>query len=211
MENNTNSAEDIKTIRRIMEESSRFLSLSGLSGVFAGTFAILGALAAYFLILKNGTIHYDEYFRSLSEKETLALRWQLAADAALVLVISGVLAFYFSMRKAKKEGKNFWTPVSKRLLVNLFIPLVTGGALAIILMFQNHIQLIVPCFLIFYGLGLVNAGKFTYNEIFYLGLLEIATGLFAALLPDLSLIFWIFGFGILHIIYGVLMYRKYEA
>jgi len=126
MENNSKSVEDIKTIRRIMEESSRFLSLSGLSGVFAGTFAIAGALAAYFFILKNGSIHYDEYFRSLGEKETLILRWQLAADAFLVLILSAVTAFWFSIRKAKKEGKNFWTPVSKRLLVNLFIPLVTS-------------------------------------------------------------------------------------
>jgi len=211
MENNSKSVEDIKTIRRIMEESSRFLSLSGLSGVFAGTFAIVGALAAYFFILKNGSIHYDEYFRSLGEKETLILRWQLAADAFLVLILSAVTAFWFSIRKAKKEGKNFWTPVSKRLLVNLFIPLVTGGVLAIILMVQNNIQLIVPSFLIFYGLGLVNAGKFTYNEVFYLGILEIATGLIAAILPDFGMIFWIFGFGILHIVYGVFMYRKYEA
>jgi hypothetical protein len=211
MENNSKSAEDIKTIRRIMEESSRFLSLSGLSGIFAGTFALAGALIAYFLILKSGSIHYDEYFRSLSEKETFTLRWQLAADAASVLILSAVSAFYFSIRKAKKEGKNFWTPVSKRLLVNLFIPLFTGGFLVIILMVQNHIQLVVPCFLIFYGLGLVNAAKFTYNEVFYLGILEIVTGLIAAVLPDLGIIFWIFGFGILHIIYGVFMYRKYEA
>jgi hypothetical protein len=211
MENNSKSVEDIKTIRRIMEESSRFLSLSGLSGIFAGSFAIAGALIAYFFILKSGNIQYDEYFRSLSIEETLTLRLQLAAVATLVLILSAVSAFYFSIRKARQEGKNFWTPVSKRLLVNLFIPLVTGGVLVIIFMFQNQVQLIVPSFLIFYGLGLVNAGKFTYNEIFYLGILEIITGLIAAILPDLGMIFWILGFGILHIIYGVFMYRKYEA
>lgn len=211
MENNSKSVEDIKTIRRIMEESTRFLSLSGLSGISAGIFAIAGALVAYLFILGNGNFHYDEYFRSLSVKETLTLRWQLAALATTVLILSAVSASWFSIRKAKQENKKFWTPVSKRLLLNLFIPLVTGGALVIIFMFQNHIQLIVPCFLIFYGLGLVNAGKFTYNEIFYLGIVEILTGLFAALLPGFGMIFWIFGFGILHIIYGVFMYRKYEA
>ena len=66
-------------------------------------------------------------------------------------------------------------------------------------------------FLIFYGLALLNAGKFTYGEIFYLGILEIITGLIAALLPSQGLIFWIVGFGILHIVYGLVMYRKYEA
>ena len=194
-----------------MEESSRFLSLSGLSGVFAGVTAIAGALVAYFFILENGSIHYDEYFRSLPGKETLSLRWQLLADAAVVLVLSFLFSIYFSTKKAKRDGKNFWTPVSKRLLINLLIPLVTGAVFVIVLLYQNNIQLIVPCFLIFYGLALVNAGKFTISEVYYLGILEIVTGLVSAFVPGWGLIFWIFGFGLLHIIYGLAMYRKYEA
>jgi MFS family permease len=211
MENNSKSIEDIRTIRKIMEESSRFLSLSGLSGIFAGIFAITGALVAYFLILKNGTIQYHEYFKTLSDKETISLRWQLLLDAAFVLAFSVLFAFLLSVRKAKRQGKVFWTPVSKRLFINLLIPLITGAIFTFILLFQNNIQLIVPCFLIFYGLALVNAGKFTYGEIFYLGILEIITGLISAIFPNLGLVFWIFGFGVLHIIYGAIMYRKYEA
>jgi hypothetical protein len=211
MKSDTKSIEDIKAIRKIMEESSRFLSLSGLSGVFAGVTAIAGALIAYFFILDNGSIHYDEYFRSLSAKETFSLRWQLIADAASVLVLSILFSLYFSIKKAKRDGKNFWTPVSRRMLINLLIPLATGGIFIIVLLYQNHIQLIVPGFLIFYGLALVNAGKFTFSEIFYLGVLEIITGLVSAFFPGWGVIFWIFGFGILHIIYGLVMYRKYEA
>jgi len=211
MKSETKSIEDIKAIRKIMEESSRFLSLSGLSGIFAGVTAIAGALIAYFFILGNGTVHYDEYFRSLPPKETLSLKWQLIADAALVLVLSVLSSLYFSIKKAKKDGKNIWTPVSKRLLINLLIPLVTGGVFVMALLFQNLIQLIVPGFLIFYGLALVNAGKFTFGEVFYLGILEIVTGLVSSFVPGWGLIFWIFGFGFLHIIYGLAMYRKYEA
>jgi len=211
MKSDTKSIDDIKAIRKIMEESSRFLSLSGLSGVFAGVTAIAGALVAYFFILDNGSIHYDEYFRSLSAKETFSLRWKLIADAASVLVLSILFSLYFSIKKAKRDGKNFWTPVSRRMLINLLIPLATGGIFVIVLLYQNHIQLIVPVFLIFYGLALVNAGKFTFSEIFYLGILEIITGLLSAFFPGWGVIFWIFGFGILHIIYGLVMYRKYEA
>jgi hypothetical protein len=211
MKSDTNSVEDLKAIRKIMEESSRFLSLSGLSGVFAGVTAIAGALFAYFFILDNGSIHYDEYFRSLPAEETFSLRWQLIVDAALVLVLSVLFSLYFSIKKAKKDGKKFWSPVSRRLLINFLIPLVTGGIFIMVLMFQNHIQLIVPGFLIFYGLALVSAGKFTFDEIFYLGILEIITGLVSALVPGWGLLFWIFGFGILHIIYGLAMFRKYEA
>lgn len=211
MKSDTKSIEDIKAIRKIMEESSRFLSLSGLSGVFAGMTALAGALVAYFFILDNGGIPYDEYFRNLSAEEAFSLRWKLVADAAIVLVISVLFSFYFSIKKAKRDGKHFWTPISRRLLVSLLIPLVTGGGFVFVLLLQNEIQLIVPVFLIFYGLALVNAGKFTFNEIFYLGILEIITGLISAFIPGWGLIFWIFGFGILHIIYGLAMYRKYEA
>ena len=211
MKSDLNSIEDIKAIRKIMEESSRFLSLSGLSGVFAGVTAIAGALFAYFFILDNGNIHYDEYFRSLSAKESFFLRWQLIADAALVLVLSVLFALFFSIKKARRDGKNLWTPISRRLLINLLIPLATGGVFIIVLLLHNYIQLIVPGFLIFYGLALVNAGKFTFGEIFYLGILEIIMGLVSAFVPDWGLIFWIFGFGVLHIIYGLAMYRKYEA
>jgi hypothetical protein len=210
MNSESKSIEDIKAIRKIMEESSRFLSLSGLSGVFIGITAIIGALVAYFLF-PDGSIRYVEYFKTHSPEETFSLRWQLIADATLVLALSIFLAFRLSIRKAKKEGRVFMTPISKRLLINLLIPLVTGGVFAIILLLQNQIELIVPCFLVFYGLSLVNAGKFTFGEIFYLGILEIITGLISAFFPGWGLIFWIFGFGILHIIYGLAMYRKYEA
>ena len=211
MKIDTKSIEDIKAIRKIMEESSRFLSLSGLSGVFAGVTAIAGALVAYFFILDNGSIHFDEYFNDLPAQVTFSIRWQLIADAALVLVLSVLFSLYFSIKKSKSDGKNFWTPISKRLLINLLIPLVTGGVFVLVLLLQNNVQLIVPCFLIFYGLALVNAGKFTFGEIYYLGILEIITGLVSAFVQGWGMIFWIFGFGILHIIYGLAMYRKYDA
>jgi hypothetical protein len=211
MKNDTKSIEDIKIIRKIMEESSRFLSLSGLAGLFAGVTAIAGALVAYFVILDNGNIKYADYLKGLSNHDIRVVGLQLLADAAIVLVISVLVTIYFSLKKAKKEGKNLMTPISKRLLINFFIPLATGGIFVFMLIIHNSIQLIVPCFLIFYGLAMVNAGKFTFGEIFYLGIIEIVIGLVSAFVPGWGLIFWIIGFGILHIVYGLAMYRKYEA
>lgn len=211
MENQSQSIEDIRTIRKLMEESTRFLSLSGLSGIFAGIAAIAGALIAYFLILEKGSIRYDDYISILPTDKTIILRWKLTADALFVLAISILLSYYFSSQKARSEGKNIWSPVSKRLLINMLIPLLTGGIFIIVLLIQNHLQLIVPGLLIFYGLALVNAGKFTYDEVFYLGILEILTGLISAFFPGWGIISWIIGFGLIHIIYGIVMYRKYEA
>ncbi len=210
MENNKSSAEDLKTIRRIMEESTRFLSLSGLSGIFPGLFAIAGALIAWFLILDKRTADCFGYTAEFSENASLTIKAQMAFDAFAVLFLSVITAFWFSFRRAKRSGNKFWTPVSRRFLISLFIPLITGGFLGFILLLQDQVMLIIPVFLIFYGLALINASKFTYNEIFYLGILEIITGLICSIFPDRGLIFWIAGFGILHILYGVIMYRKYE-
>ncbi|MBN2862228.1 MAG: hypothetical protein JXN62_03635 [Bacteroidales bacterium] len=211
METNPTSAEELKTIRKIMEESTKFLSLSGLSGVFPGIFAIAGALAAWLLIFRKDGISPDQYFNTAASTAMSSISWKMLIVALTVLSLSLATAFYFSVRKAKRTGVNFWTPVSRRMMINLFIPLVAGGIFALILIFQGHTGVIIPVLLIFYGLSLVNAGKFTYNEIFYLGILQIVTGLLCALFPAQGLFFWSLGFGVLHIVYGLFMYRKYEA
>lgn len=211
MDSKLNYFEDIKTIKKIMEESSRFISLSGLSGLFAGLIALIGGVVAYFVIMKSNTLLSDEYLISLSAKEAGTMKTQLIIDALFMLIFAIGTAVYFSYRKSQQQGLKIWTPISKRLLINLLIPLVTGGFFIIILYVENQFQLIVPCMLIFYGLALVNAGKFTYREVFYLGLVEIMTGLASSVFIEYVLFFWCFGFGLLHIAYGLIMYRKYEG
>ena len=210
MEKNSTSADELKAIRKYMEESTRFLSLSGFSGLFPGLFALAGALVVHFLIIDEGDLSYNDFFRNLTSVESATVSWQIAATALSVLLISLLAAFYFSYRNARMAGKSFWTPVSKRMLFHLSIPLISGGLFTTILAVQEHNQLIVPSLLVFYGLALINAWKFTYNEILYLGILEILTGLFCALFPGMWMICWITGFGILHICYGLFMYFKYE-
>jgi hypothetical protein len=128
----------------------------------------------------------------------------------VVLVLAIGVSIFFSIRKAKRTGVNTWTSVSKRMLINLLIPIVSGGIFIIALFIHHQAILIVPCMLLFYGLALVNASKFTFGEIFYLGLLEILTGILSAFFLNLGIYFWAFGFGILHIIYGLIMFAKYE-
>jgi hypothetical protein len=211
MDSNTNYSEDLKVIKKVMEESSRFLSLSGLSGLFAGLIAFAGATVAYLVILKNNILLTEEYFTGLTNKELRILKTELIADLALVLIMAIAVSLYFSYRKSLRKELKMWTPVSKRLLINMLIPLVTGGIFIIILYIQNQCKLVVPAMLLFYGLALVNASKFTYSEVFYLGLIEILTGLLGAIFPAYGLFFWCFGFGLLHIVYGLTMYRKYEG
>lgn len=211
MENKLDYSDDIKIIKKIMEESSRFLSLSGLSGLFAGFLAILGGCIAHFGILRSKSFFFDENLSSLSVQETSSMKIKLITDAILVLLLALAGSLYFSYRKARRKGQKIWTPVSRRLLLSLIIPLIAGAFFIMIFYQESQWQLIVPAMLIFYGLALISAGKFTYSEVFYLGLAELLTGFSAAIFQGSTIFFWILGFGFFNIAYGLIMYRKYEG
>ncbi|MCK9411768.1 MAG: hypothetical protein M0Q53_05675 [Prolixibacteraceae bacterium] len=206
----TSPNEDLQAIREIMERSSKFLSLSGLSGVFAGICALIGAAIAWFLILDSGQVPYGEYMHGSSDRTMAGIRFYLGLDAMLVLGFAVLGAIFFSQRNARKSGHRFWTHSTRRLLVHLLIPLVSGGIFILILVFQNNLMLIASAMLIFYGLSLVNAGKFTFGEIHYLGLTQIVLGILAGVFVHHELLFWTIGFGLMHIVYGIVMYYRHE-
>lgn len=203
MKNSEVYLSEIKEIRQMMEQSSRFLSLSGLSGVLIGVYALVGAFVAHRIFNFQPTKVYLDYdFSDLMLKLTLL--------GTAILVLSLITVFWLTYRRAKKTGKKIWNPGSRLMSINLAIPLVSGGVIILIFLSRGVYQDISSFSLIFYGLALVNAAKFTRQEIFYMGLLQIALGVFAVLLPALGLLFWAIGFGLVHIIYGSVMYFRYE-
>ena len=193
--------EDIKAIREMMEKSSKFLSLSGLSGILAGVFAISGAAFAYFYLLQ------DPSLTDFNIKQEMFI---LLADAMLVLFLAIASGIYFSWRKAKKSNQKLFNSITLRTIYNLAIPLIAGGLFSLIFLYRGNIQMVSASTLIFYGLALVNASKYTYTEIHYLGITEIILGLLAALFPYNGILIWTIGFGFCHIIYGAIMYVKYD-
>lgn len=197
--------QDLTEIRSMMERSSRFISLSGLSGVFAGMFALVGAYIAYNRILEDNE---GEYLNLLNN--TPLLRF-IVIDGIVVLTFSLISAFYFTARQAKRKGLKLWDKTSKRLLVNMGVPLIAGGFFCLILL-QQAPHLIDSATLVFYGLALINASKYTYDDVKYLGYIEVVLGLACGLLNEwrIGLLFWSLGFGVLHIAYGIVMYKKYE-
>lgn len=204
---------DITEIKSLMERSSMFLSLSGLSGVFAGIFALIGAAVVYndFLSVRLGYVPYDEWVSGGGSAEFTATKITfLFIVGMLVLLASLVVGFVFSARKAKREGLSIWDSTARRMLVNLLIPLLSGGAFCLLLIYHGAIGLVAPATLIFYGLALINASKYTFRDIRYLGICEIILGLTASYYIGFGLFFWAAGFGLLHIVYGAAMYFKYE-
>lgn len=192
---------DISEIKELMNKSSRFISLSGLSGIMAGIYALIGAAIAYWLVTTSGR----DYLILDGKIFNLVL-----LDLLIIAFLSIVTAIYLTTKKAKKNGAKIWDTTSKRLIINFLIPLVTGGLYILIILNQQKYGQTGALMLIFYGLALVNASKYSIGDIRYLGFIEILLGLICALLPGLGFWFWVFGFGIMHIVYGSWMYFKYD-
>ena len=197
---------DIESIRQLMERSVKFLSLSGLSGILAGVYALIGAAVAYIIIYYPDT---PLEYRKQSVNE-IAIISKLLAIAMGILVVSLITGYKLASGKARKLGVKVWDTTSKRLTINLAVPLVAGGLFILILLSNGHYGVAAPACLVFYGLALMNASQNLFDEVRYLGYLEIVLGLIAAIIPGFGLFFWAMGFGVLHIIYGAVMFKRYD-
>jgi hypothetical protein len=211
--------DELVSIRKLMERSSKFISLSGLSGILAGVYALIGAALAYYFhyadipslnpnIPLEPVSHYNDVVAGGFYIKIIIP--PLLIIAFLVLVASLTTGYILTSRKAKKNGQPIWGKTSKAMLFHLSTPLITGGILILIFISRGYYGIIAPSMLVFYGLALISAGNFTFNYIKYLGICEIVLGLIAACLPGYGLLFWAIGFGLLHIIYGSMVYFKYD-
>jgi predicted lysophospholipase L1 biosynthesis ABC-type transport system permease subunit len=211
MSDSNEHLQTLTEIRSLMERSSKFLSLSGLSGISAGIVALIGAGAAYVRLHNNNlTLMSYERITRLNGADRQDMVDFLILDGALVLVAALLLGVFFTVRKARRQGNGVWNSTSKRLLWALAVPLVTGGIFCLALIRFNLIWLTFPTTLIFYGMALYSGSKYTVRDVEYLGLSEILLGLVALFWTGYSLLTWAVGFGILHIVYGTVMYLKYE-
>ena len=203
--------ENLNEIKQIMERSTRFLSLSGLSGIVAGLSALIGAILAFVVLNKNSHIKGLQYFDSAVIMDLqLHVFYQLLSIGIVVLLVALFFGFYFTNRKAKRDGQTVWSKASKELMINMFVPLATGGVFSLLLIHHHLYGLVAPVTLIFYGLACVNASHVTHNEIRNLGYFNIILGLINVYFIGYGLLFWAMGFGVMHIIYGTVMYFKYE-
>lgn len=201
---------ELASIRSIMERSSKFISLSGLSGILAGIYALAGAGIEYLIIQSNPLALTKDlsFFEVLGNAVNVLISGIIIAG--VVLIVSIITAIFLARRQARKKGQPIWGKTSRSLLFHMLVPLLTGGTLITLFLYQGNDGFIIATMLIFYGLSLVSASNFTFGEVKYLGLCEVILGLIAACLPGYGLLFWALGFGVLHIIYGARIYFKYD-
>ncbi|WP_347922409.1 hypothetical protein [Pontimicrobium sp. SW4] len=199
--------QDINEIKHLMNKSSRFMSLSGLSGILAGIYALIGAYLGYTIIYRDNVISDDGYRTLIIDGKDIINIVVIAFAVVMLSIITGV---YLSWRKAKTQNESFWNSASKRLLINFLIPLATGGFFILFLIEKEIYAFVAPLTLVFYGLALVNASKYTLGYIRYFGITMILIGLASVWFLGYGLFFWALGFGVCHIIYGALMHFKYD-
>ena len=180
----------IQEIKTMMERSTKFSSISGKAGIVVGLLAVIVFAGIHWFDVKSVTSMF------------------VVMVGTLLVALS--IGLYLSIAKAKKEGAAIFDTTAKRFLVQFFIPLFVGGILCLIFACQNQIGYIPAMMLIFYGFALVHASKFSLDTIKNLGYLEIVAGLIAATFTQYGMWCWVFGFGVLHIIYGFIIYTKYE-
>lgn len=206
-----NELQAIHDIRRIMNKQTRFLSLSGLAGVFAGSYALIGAFIAYRMIEVN---NYLDHPHGLSVKERFLVEpkvmYFILADAMMVLFLSVITGIFFTWRKAKKENARLFDKTGRRALYHFAVPLATGGIFCLALLHWRAYVLLAPATLIFYGLAVFQASKYTFEEVGYMGILQIVLGLIGIFQPGYGLILWSLGFGVVHILYGLILWNKYD-
>lgn len=201
-----NYHEDLSHIRSMMERSSRFISLSGLSGVFAGLAAITGAIYVYFAFQREGI----DYFAGQRNIFSAGLVNELIVTGTVILLVAILSGYFFTASKSRKKGLKIWDATTKRLLITFAVPLVAGGVFCLALLYHHLFVFIAPATLIFYGLALVSAERYTLPDVKYLGYCQIALGLLSLFFLGWGLVTWTIGFGVLHVVYGLIMHKKYK-
>lgn len=207
--NNDETLEALKEIRTIMDRSARFISLSGWSGIWAGSTALAGAFVAYRwmrlpqYMLKGVTLEaHSEYF----DEYTVRFIYL----AAIVFIVAFVGAFFFTWRKASRLNQTLWTNASRQMLLQLFFPMFAGGVFTTIFIYYGCGLFVAPACLTFYGLALISASRHTLSDIRYLGMFDVVLGCATLFFPGYGLFFMAIGFGVLHILYGALVWNKYD-
>lgn len=206
--NKEKAIQSVNEIKELMEKSSKFMSLSGLTSILAGLYSLIGS---YFAVKIIGTRQSGSAYPLEILNVNSPTRLEIIVLLALgVLVLSCLTAFLISYYKSKKAGQKLFNTLTYRILWNFSLPLITGGLFCVALLYHHNYGLTSSVMLLFYGLSLINASKYTFSNVAWLGYAFLILGIADSFIEGYALLFWTLGFGICHILYGILFYLEYE-
>lgn len=197
--------QELQHIKKMMERSTKFSSLSGFSGIAAGICALTGI---WFAVQAIAAWRHGTAGNTPASREDLITRLMFIAIATFMAAL--ICSFVFIYVRCRKLGISVFGMSARRVMTSVAIPLFLGSLFIFRLVTSEVYILIPPACLIFYGLALVNASKYTLPEVRYLGFTELFIGIINLWILGYGLIFWGLGFGLIHIIYGIIFWLKYE-
>ncbi len=178
--------EDLRFIRATMERASSFTGVPGKGLIIVGLTAVVGSM--------------------LASRQPTSPRWLLVwlVEAFLALIIA-VAAI---RQKAQKSNQPAFSGPGSRFVLSLAPPLFAGALLTLIL-YQDIFPYLPGLWLLLYGTGVVTGGAFSIRVVPMLGLCFMLMGAIALFIPDRGDIFMAAGFGGLHIVFGLIIARRY--
>ena len=178
----------LRVIRETMERSQSFTAVSGAGGVLMG----LIALSATFLAVRTDTTG------------AWVAVWMGAAMASLGIAL---VAMIF---KARSAGGPLLGGAGRKFAWNLTPPLLVGGLLTVAMTQSGATPLLPGIWLLLYGAGVVTGGAFSVRVVPIMGLTFMAVGAVALFAPTAwGNLFMAGGFGLLHILFGAIIWRKH--
>ncbi|MCL5104062.1 MAG: hypothetical protein M1133_08105 [Armatimonadetes bacterium] len=193
----TEAEESLRLIREVMERSARYTNFSGLSGIIAGTLALIGCAATLSLAYRG---LYEPY-----------IGWYVAIWVG-VFVVSIAQDFYLAQRKARKMGQRFLTPATLQIVKAVLPGVFVGLVISLVCLHQGSIDAIPAVWALGHGTALCAAGMFTVREVRIFGALQLLTGAVGLVwLSGPISSFYLLGvsMGLYHIGFGLWMSRKY--
>ena len=183
------AAETLQFIRDAMARASAFTAVPGWGGVLMGVTALAAA--------------------AISGPPDGSLRWVMVwfTDAA----VAATIAIVAMTRKARRSG----TPLSSAAPAHKFAlafvpPLVAGMVLTAVFATMGLMARLPGCWLLLYGTAAATGGAFSVRVVPLMGLCFMALGAIALFGPAAwGNAFMAAGFGLLHIVFGLIIARRY--
>jgi hypothetical protein len=181
------AADNLRFIRDTMERASAFTAVPGWGGVVIGSTAIIAGLLA------AGQPIRSQFF---------------------IWFMEGVFAVAIGVVALRWKSRRIALPLSsgpgKRALLSFAPPLIAGGILTVALFEQQHLEIFAGLWLLLYGVAVTTAGAFSVRIVPVMGLCFMGLGALAVLMPaHWANWFMIGGFGVLHVVFGYVIARRY--